>query len=260
MQVPVISQENLQEFFNSDVSPQTLQSTLTGGRIEDVKRLLDEHLSSVAKGDFIWLQELREHGYEPQEIAKLLATEQNVSPWIYFEPRELPREAIIPDYHEAFCVHTGGHEVRHGTGSISSATSMDRRDHRLSWTSDNESLTYTEEFCGIAGVIPNTRDLSKRAGLVKFVEEGSTLTASVSFRSDYHSDTKAEEEFESPGHDDKALAKVAVEHSSNILQALGNLCSAIAYARRSGICCDSFTVLQFNSKTSKVGPITAKSP
>jgi len=46
--VPCISEEQLQEFVNSDVSPQTLQSTLAGGRIEDVKRLLDEHFSSVA--------------------------------------------------------------------------------------------------------------------------------------------------------------------------------------------------------------------
>ncbi|KFY80888.1 hypothetical protein V499_00298 [Pseudogymnoascus sp. VKM F-103] len=240
--VPAISQDKLRESVNSDVSPETMQSTLAGGRIEDIKRLLDQHFNAVAKEDFIWLQELREHGYETEEIAQLLATEQNDSPWIYFEPRHLPREVIIPDHHEAFCVHMGGQEVRYGTGSISSTISMDRKDYRLSWTSDNESLTYIEELCGIAGVVPNTRDLSKQVGSVKFVEEDGTLTASVSF----HFDSKAEKEYKLSGHNDRALSKVAVEHSSNILQALGNLCSAIAHAQRSGICCDSFTVLQFS--------------
>ena len=51
-------EEKLQEFVNSNVSPQTLQSNLASGRIEDAKRLLDRHFGSVAKGDFIWLQEL----------------------------------------------------------------------------------------------------------------------------------------------------------------------------------------------------------
>ncbi|KFY16125.1 hypothetical protein V492_01542 [Pseudogymnoascus sp. VKM F-4246] len=227
---PAISQDTLGESVDSDVSPETLQSTLASGIIEDIKRLLDQHFSSVAKEDFVWLQELREHGYGTEEIAQLLANEQNDSPWIYFEPRHIPRGAITPDHHEASCVHMGGHEVGHRTGS--STATMDKKDYRLSWTSDNESLTYIEELCGIAGVVPNTRDLSKQVGSVKFVEEDDTLTASVS----YHPDSKDEKDHKLPSHDD----------SSNILQALENLCSAIALAQRSGICCDSFTILQFS--------------
>lgn len=46
--MPVISQAKLQVSVNLDVSPQMLQSTLASGRMEDVKRLLDEHFSSVA--------------------------------------------------------------------------------------------------------------------------------------------------------------------------------------------------------------------
>jgi hypothetical protein len=77
------------------VSPETLKSALNSARFEEVKMLVDKHFSSVAKGDFIWLLELREHKYTTEEIAQLLVAEQQDSPWIYFEARNLPREAII---------------------------------------------------------------------------------------------------------------------------------------------------------------------
>jgi hypothetical protein len=82
-------------FTNADVSPETLKSALNSARFEEVKMLVDKHFSSVAKGDFIWLLELREHKYTTEEIAQLLVAEQQDSPWIYFEARNLPREAII---------------------------------------------------------------------------------------------------------------------------------------------------------------------
>jgi hypothetical protein len=241
-----VSEEKPRESVNLEISPQTLQSTLADDRIEDVKMLLDEHFSSVAQEDFKWLRELREHSYSTEEIAQLLGAEQNDSPWIYFEARELPREAIIPGHHEVGCVHMGGQESRQGTGSILVTTNLDRKNARYSWTSDNEGPMYIEELCGIAGVVPNTRDPSKRIGSVQFVKDG-TLTASVSFRPDYHSKSKPDEGFVSTSHDGRTLPNIAVEHGSNILQALGSLYNAIAYAQRSGICCDSFTVLRFNS-------------
>jgi hypothetical protein len=111
MQVPVISQARLQESVIQTCFSKTLQSTLAGGRIQDVKRLLDEHFSSVAKEDFIWLQELREHGYETEEIGQFLVPEQNDSPWFYFEARKLPREAVVLGHHDDLFVHTGGREV-----------------------------------------------------------------------------------------------------------------------------------------------------
>ena len=142
LQAPAISEDKLQEFVNSDVSPQMLQSTLAGGTFGDVRRLLDEHSTSVTEGDLIRPQELREHGYETEEIAQLLVTDQNDSPWIYFQPGKLPGKLLSRTIMKSFVF------IRAGRKSIPSTTSMDKRYHRLSWSSDNESLTHIEEFKG----------------------------------------------------------------------------------------------------------------
>jgi hypothetical protein len=236
------------EVVNPNVSPETLKLALASASFEEVKTLMDEHFSSVAKGDFIWLLELREHNYTTEEITQLLTAERNDSPWIYFEPRELPREAIIPEHHHLFCVHTGGQDVRRSEVSISSTTEVRTEDHRVSWTSDDENLTYIEEFCGLAGVVPNTRDLRQWVGSVQFEEKDTILTASVSFRSDL-SDDKPEGGFESPNSNDKYLPQ-GLAQGSNTLQALESLCNAIGHAQRRGLCCNSFTFLYINSNES----------
>ncbi|KAF2184514.1 hypothetical protein K469DRAFT_175914 [Zopfia rhizophila CBS 207.26] len=237
--------EGLREFVKPDIFPETLEASLSGGRVEEVKRLLDEHFGSVARGEFIWLLELRDHGYKTEEIAQLLMNEKNDSPWIYFEPRDLPREAIIPSHHQPFCVHTGGQDVRLGSDSILSTTSGDKKDHRASWASDDESLTHLEELCGLAGIAPNTRDLSKWVGSVKFVEEHDILTALVSFRSTL-SNGSPEEVSGPPGHNN-ATSESLLQLSCNSLEALKNLCNAIGNAQKRGICCDSFTTLRLNN-------------
>ncbi|KAE9363004.1 hypothetical protein N431DRAFT_449826 [Stipitochalara longipes BDJ] len=234
------------EVVDSNASPEMLKSALASASLEEVKTLLDEHFSSVAKGDFIWLLELREHNYTTEEIAQLLADEQNDSPWICFEPRELPSESIIPGYHQLFCVHTGGRDIRHSNVSISSTAGADAKDYRMSWTSDDESLTYIEEFCGLAGVVPNTRDPRQWVGSVQFEEEDTRLTASVSFRSDRSND-QLEVLFEPANITDRSLGQGLLQGSKNTLQALKRLCNAIGHAQRRGLCCNSFTFLLLNS-------------
>ncbi|KAH8593155.1 hypothetical protein B0O99DRAFT_673995 [Bisporella sp. PMI_857] len=206
----------------SGTSPENLQKVIHSGKIDDVEQLLNNHFDSVAQGIFAWLQELRQHGYETNKIAQLLVTEQNESPWIYFKPKQFSQAAIIRDHHEPFCVHSGGYAIGHSTAATSEGS---RKNNWSSRSPDSDSLVLIQEFCGIAGVIPDAPGLGERLGLVEFIEEDGILAASVTCQ----------------------LPASEPYHAAEILQALGSLCKAISHAQRSGICCNSFTVLKIKS-------------
>lgn len=225
----------------SEASLASLEASLAGGILEEVQWLLDKHFDSVAEGDFAWLLELRDHGYHNHEIAQLLLDEKNDSPWIFFEPRDLPIEAIVPDYHQPSCVHTTAQDVRSGSKPSDLTLSKSTDDRRDSMGSDDKDLTYIEELCGLAGVVPNSRDLTKWIGSVKFVEEDRILTASVSYHS--HAFERYSKRPERHGHGSQSEATDLLQNGSPILEALDNVCNAIGLAQRRGICCDSFTML-----------------
>jgi hypothetical protein len=57
------------------------------------------------------------------------------------------------------------------------------------------------------------------------------------------------ESSEPPGHDTRVVSKSQLRIGNNTLRVLDNVCTAMEHAQRSGICCDSFTILRFNDST-----------
>jgi hypothetical protein len=227
---------------NSDVSPETLRSVLASGNLDNVQRLLDEHFDSVADEDFVWLLELRQHEYTTEEIARLLINEQNESPWIYFDPQIIPTAPAIRDHHQPLCVHTGGRDVKLDTSLTSRLASIDL--DCQSWNSDDETMMYLEELCGLAGVVPSSPDLSNWVGTVKFEEnDDESLAALVSFRPLPENSGNLEQVFAPTSPGDIPDLGLLAEISKRAIKALENLCNGIGLAQRSGICCDSFTFL-----------------
>ena len=228
-----------------DASLDRFRLKLASNSVEAVQKELDENFDSVAKEDFLWIQELQLHGYTTEEIAALLITEKHDSPWIYFESRQYPIETIILSHHVPFCVHQEGQDV---DAILATAIGGLKEEHRPSLESCNENLSFIQELCGIAGVVPKTRDLAKWIGSVTFVEDQDGLTAAVTYQCNVSSKSETEPS-ESPlllsHHNNRE--KRDIEQSSKILQGLEHLCSAIALAQRSGMCCDSFTILKIHS-------------
>lgn len=225
-----------------DISPAALELSLYNGNIGKTKSLLDNHFESVAKGEFIWLNELREHGYGTEEISKLLFNEKNDSPWIYIEPKDIPPVSIVQGHHQQLCVHTGGYHTRIDGDPKSSKTRMGKRSSPS--IPDDEEVIHLEELCGLAGITPNTREMDKWVGSVEFLEENNTLAALVSFDATLTSDDPIIETdlviHSSPPIPPK---NAVLQLCSNILKALDNLCTAIGHAQRGGMCCNSFTIL-----------------
>ncbi|CZR54710.1 uncharacterized protein PAC_04594 [Phialocephala subalpina] len=225
-----------------EISSQTLRIALASQELQPVKNLLDDHFSLVAKGDFEWLPELRDHGYSTDEIAQLLLDEETDSPWIFFEPRILAKEEIILDHHQPYCVHFGGTKFTEGTDFDSSLSKRENDNRRASWTSNEESLRHIQELCGLAGIAPNNRDRRKWFGSVYFEEERGMLAASISYQPCLPDGIGANLGSEISTKDD-AAQDILVKTMSNCHKALESLCDGIGYAQRRGLCCNSFTFL-----------------
>lgn len=223
------------KLLEQDITPESLQLALSIGNPKRIQTLLEENFEFVAAGKFFWLKELRELGYGIMDISQLLLSEQNDSPWIYFEPKGKPLVPIIVNYHQHYCVHTGGQDASVNPSTTTAAGSASRlRKYWSSSTPKDEEIAYLEELCGLAGIIPNTRDLEKWIGSAEFKEVEDFLTVSVSF--------SLSSVYDFVGN----LEHYSLQTCSRVSKALDNLCTAIGCAQRSGMCCDSFTILRLN--------------
>ncbi|KUJ12830.1 uncharacterized protein LY89DRAFT_737737 [Mollisia scopiformis] len=221
-----------------------LDSALASGNLESVLTFLSDHFELMAKGDYVWLLELRDHGYTVEEISRLLIDERQDSPWIFFQPSTLPKlstKLILDDYHQPSCVHMIGQDLGGHSDVISYMDASDPFSQLMELSSD-ESTTLLEELCGLAGVVPDHRNGMAWTGSVRFEKQDNLLTASVSYRRN---------------DDEHSLASLAevnpffsidtVDRMYRMIHVLSNLCSGIAHAQRRGLCCDSFTFLFLQS-------------
>ena len=181
-------------------------------RSKDVKilqSLLTKRFDRVCAGDYAWIKELRNAGYTAEDIAQLLFEEATDSPWIYFDGRDLDdiTRPCEMDYHAQGCIHhyfDNGHVVK-----------ADGRGSPL-LIIDDDSTGVIEELCGLAGIVPTSRNKDDWNGCANFSEDGSTVEVTY------------------------AANNVSMTARRAMLT-LKQTSLAIGYVQASGHCCDTFT-------------------
>ena len=203
--------------------PTTIQEALADRNFKAVRKVLRERFDLIAEGEYSWLREWDEMGCSRDEIAEFLLEDANDSPWIYFESGKVPRNEIQLETHITGCVHQ----------ICSSDVLPADRFHLPSIFSGlmegNDIRRIVQELCGLAGIVPISRDLEKWTGSVRFEEENSVAIVSYALSTDQ----------ENPNH--HALV-------CRIIRALQNFCIAIGQVQVAGLCCSCFTVLRHHSE------------
>jgi len=203
----------LQKLANFRCSPQTLHSVMKLGNVDAVRGLLERHFEAVAANEFEWLQELRSLGYGHYDIAEFLLDDMNKSPWIFLKQPEPQRVAIRPEFHTLDCVHRGGKKSNLAPRLVTSD---------MENTEDLKKLI--AEHCGLAGVVPKSRDPKAWTGLVTFSDQGRS-TASITYET----------------------VNSRRELVSRVCEALQRFCGIASYLQDKSLCCNSLTVLRFAS-------------
>lgn len=206
---------SLQKLANLRCSPQVLYSVMRLGIVDAVRGLLERHFEAVAAKEFEWLHELRSLGYGFYDIAELLLDDMSKSPWIFLKQPEPQRVSIHPDFHTSNCVHQGGKN-----------TSLAPRLVTTDLENNEDLKKIIAEHCGLAGVVPKSRDPKAWTGLVTFLGKGRS-TASITYD----------------------VVDSRRELVSRVCEALQRFCGIASYLQEKGLCCNSFTVLRFASVT-----------
>ena len=206
---------SLQNLANLRCSPEILYSVTRLGTVDAVRGLLERHFKAVAVKEFEWLQELRNLGYGFYDIAELLLDDMSSSPWIFLKQPEPQQVSIRPDFHTSNCVHQGGKK----TNSAARLITTD-----LENTEDLKK--FIAEHCGLAGVVPKSRDPKAWTGLVTFFGNARS-TASITY--------------------DVVVSRR--ELVSRVCEALQRFCGIASYLQKKRLCCNSFTLLRFASVT-----------
>lgn len=148
-------------------NPETaISEALQDGKINTLETILVADFNGVAVGEFSWLKELDAAGYTPDEIAQLLMEDASDSPWIYSQPSDQNLKAVSqycdPSFHVASCIHDVSlRSKNHGKVSSNLVTVP------------NNVFPLIQELCGIAGVVPHSRDKTTWNGAVAFSEDNS---------------------------------------------------------------------------------------
>jgi len=185
------------------------------GIVDAVRGVLERHFEAVAVEEFEWLQELRSLGYGSYDIAELLLDDMSKSPWIFLKQPEPHRVSIRPDFHIPNCVHQGGKK-----------TSLAPRLITTDLENTDDLKKIIAEHCGLAGVVPKSRNPKAWTGLVTFSGEGRSA-ASITYD----------------------IVDSRRELVARVCEALQRFCGIASYLQDKGLCCNCFTVLRFASVT-----------
>ena len=204
---------SLQTFVHQNCSPHTLRSVIRLGNLDAVSGIIERHFDAVATDDFEWLQELKSLGYGSRDIAELLLDDMKKSQWIYFSQPTPQDTAIHPGFHVSNCIHEGGKKADLAPKLI------------VEPLENNEDMKrFIAEHCGLAGVVPKSRDSTTWTGVVAFSGDNQD-TASISYNI--------------PGSRDQFMWRAC--------EALRRFCGVASYLQKKCLCCNSFTVLRYTS-------------
>ncbi|KAG2415055.1 hypothetical protein HFD88_006245 [Aspergillus terreus] len=168
--------------------------------------------------EYPWIHQLRNIGYNLQELAELLRNHYCDYPWLYFRPTNSPQTKVVLGQHIPNCPHSFCHSPKDET--VPRNLLLDDR------TSTTEMV---EQLCGLAGICPTDPYVHKRAGSVDFYEGDQAAKVSYTLPTD---------------EDEVNPFRITKAH---ILLVLVRLCTAIGLVQESGLCCSSFTTLRFTS-------------
>ena len=203
----------LKNLVREQCSSRTLRSAARIGSANALAGLLSRHFDAFASEAFEWLQELYSLGYSYHDMAELLLDDINESPWICFTQPEPHPNSLQPEFHIPNCVHCGISEVRLGS-----------RLNTDNLHNTEQIVRLIAEHCGLAGVVPKSREPKDWTGLVTLSGDSQSI-ASVT----YHTSRSCRE-----------LAR-------RVCEVFQRFCGTASYLQKEGLCCDSFTVLRYPS-------------
>lgn len=192
-----------------------------------LEQLLSENFEEVATGKYEWLHELTSIGYSVPDVASLLLEQKRDSPWIYFEPHNFELDVMNCHTHLSRCAHGSFNRSNASSRTGAGSLSISADGHETTWTenrfapTDNhETLLKVQELCGLAGIVPLSRDKQSWNGVVEFADDN--VTAAISYPS----------------------ASGNLSSTKSLLKSiLDGLCTAAGCLQSRGLCCDSFTIL-----------------
>ncbi|CAJ0549240.1 Ff.00g028530.m01.CDS01 [Fusarium sp. VM40] len=204
--------------------PNSLAGALAHDDVDVFAHFLKYRLEVASSGDYGWIAELNDIGYDSTEIAQLLYEKANDSPWIYFEPETFGCLEIRLDNHIRGCVHQ-----LLLPSPISSFGGMLGPSPALK--SDRDVIRRIEETCGLGGISPFSRDKTRWNGIADFQEKSSVV--SIRHRAPPSSATSIQ------------------DTTSRLIQVAENFSTAVRTVQNAGFCCDSFTVLRISTTPSE---------
>ncbi|GAB1311784.1 hypothetical protein MFIFM68171_01994 [Madurella fahalii] len=196
-------------------APNTISETLTYPDATLLRVFLETRFNEAASGKYAWIADLKEVGYNHEEIAELLYERAHDSPWIFFEPTHIPPRDVLPSHHLEGCVHNlliPNHRENVGSRQV------------VQPDEDREVRRIIEELCGIGGIAPSTRDRTLWNGTVRFTKDNSV--ASISYR-----------------HPSDVGLLTNERIFCRLLCVADRLCAALRVVQDVGYCCNSFTIL-----------------
>jgi hypothetical protein len=196
--------------------PTSIPDAIQLGCVRSLWKLLEKQFNKVAIGEYAWIKELSEAGYSYYEIADLVCQDEIDAPWIYFEPEHSNSPGMYPEggAHVQGCVHSC-------SGNL---TIPDEPQPRSFCYGEPTGAEEIQELCGLAGVIPTSRNPNQWNGAVTFKEQNSVAIVTYArFRENGKLDSRT------------VLDRITT--------ALNRSCAAAGHMQASGLCCDSFTVI-----------------
>ncbi|KAM5360459.1 hypothetical protein ACJZ2D_013737 [Fusarium nematophilum] len=204
--------------------PNSLAEALAHDNVDVLSHFLEQRLEIASSGNYGWIAELKDIGYDSAEIAQLLHGRANDSPWIYFEPKAFVFLDVKPDNHIRGCAHQmlPSSPASSFSGVLGPSPAL---------KSDREVIRLIEETCGLGGVSPCSRDKNRWNGTAEFQEENSVVLI----------------RHQAPS----SPAASAHDTISRLIRVAENLSTAIRTVQNAGFCCDSFTVLRISATSSE---------
>jgi hypothetical protein len=124
-----------------------------------VECLLANHFDSVAKGDFNWLPDLKEAGFEAADMVSLLLEKANTGPRISLPDAATSLSEVIVDFHQRSCAH------KQNSTEAGQSLLFHPAEFQIERESMNRIVTGS---CGLGGVFPPSLDQMRSYGSVTF--------------------------------------------------------------------------------------------
>ncbi|KAI1125855.1 hypothetical protein F5Y10DRAFT_294334 [Nemania abortiva] len=198
-----------------------LETALSDGCQNIVYRLLSDYFDHVAQGNFGWLLDLKDEGFEADDIASLLLEMPKTDPWTDFGKSDVntPEGNIDPDLHQSSCAHKQPPNTKADSAFDPVALYLKRDDMQRRIAT----------FCGLAGVFPPQiqGEVSKQASFAG-------TKASVIYN-DYWDEPK---DIHDPSSGPSQQKLVAQLH-----EAMQGIIRAALTLQQTGFGCNQFTIL-----------------